>query len=306
MSQYYTGLDVSMNETAICTVNDKGKVVFEDSVTTDPKEIDKCLKTAGFPIEKMSLESGSMSHWLMKELLALGWKISCMDARSIATVLALKQNKTDRNDARGIAEAVRSHSSYVREVYQKSQESVDLGTLLSARRSLVRQRTVLSNTMRGLLKTFGLCLGGSTVEKFPFLIRKKIAEQWPQSLIEKSAKEEVISSQVKAYPALALEALLIPFETLTIELKKIDLVLKKTVKKDDVLKRLMTAPGVGYLTALTYKVIIDEPTRFKNARAVGAYLGCVLPCMHPGKPNDKDVFLKEALKNYGPYLPELA
>lgn len=152
MPQYYTGLDVSMTE------------------------------TAGFPIEKMSLESGSMSHWLMKELLALGWKISCMDARSIATVLALKQNKTDRNDARGIAEAVRSYSSYIKEVYHKSQESIDLGMLLSARRSLVRQRTVLSNRMRGLLKNFGLCLGGSGVDKIPSLIHKKITEQWPQSI----------------------------------------------------------------------------------------------------------------------------
>ena len=161
MPQYYTGLDVSMTETAVCTINDKGKVVFESSVPTNPTEINNCLKTAGFPIEKMSLESGSMSHWLMKELLALGWKISCMDARSIATVLALKQNKTDRNDARGIAEAVRSYSSYIKEVYHKSQESIDLGMLLSARRSLVRQRTVLSNRIRGLLKNFGLCLGGS-------------------------------------------------------------------------------------------------------------------------------------------------
>ena len=87
MPQYYAGLDVSMNETAVCTINDEGKVVFEGNVPTNPKEIDSCLKTAGFPIEKMSLESGSMSHWLMRELLALGWKISCMDARSIATVL---------------------------------------------------------------------------------------------------------------------------------------------------------------------------------------------------------------------------
>jgi len=104
----------------------------------------------------MSLESGSWSHWLISELSALKWNIHCIDARSIAPLLALKTNKTDRNDARGIAEAVRTQSLYIREVHRKSQESIHLGTILTARRMLVGQRTALSNTSRGLLKTFGL------------------------------------------------------------------------------------------------------------------------------------------------------
>jgi len=168
-----------MAETAVCTVNEYGKVVFESTVPTDPKQIDSCLKASGYPIAKMSLESGSMSHWLTKELLALGWEISCVDARSIAAVLALKQNKTDRNDARGIAEAVRTASQYVKEVYHKSQESIELATLLSARRTLVRQRTALSNAMRGLLKSFGICLGFAGKDTLVARIRDKLQETWP-------------------------------------------------------------------------------------------------------------------------------
>ena len=126
MAQCYTGLDVSMEQTDIATVNDKGKIVFEASIKTDPQSIDAALKQAGFPIQKMSLESGSWSHWLVKEISALGWNITCIDARSISPLLALKANKTDRNDARGIAEAVRMQSQYIREVYQKSQESINL------------------------------------------------------------------------------------------------------------------------------------------------------------------------------------
>jgi len=110
MAQYYTGLDVSMEQTDIVTVDDKGKIVFEASIKTNPQSIDAALKQAGFPIQKMSLESGSWSHWLVKEVSALGWNITCIDARSISPLLALKTNKTDRNDARGIAEAVRMQS----------------------------------------------------------------------------------------------------------------------------------------------------------------------------------------------------
>ena len=126
MKQYYTGLDVSMEETAICTVDEKGVIAFEEMVPTKPKLIDMCLKAKGLPIEKISLESGSFSHWLVKELSTLGWKVICIDARSISAVLALNTNKTDRNDARGIAEALRSQCKYSREVYHKSQGSIEL------------------------------------------------------------------------------------------------------------------------------------------------------------------------------------
>ncbi len=126
MTQYYAGLDVSMNETDITVVNEKGKIIFEEKAATNPQKIHDALIKAAFPITKMSLESGSWSHWLIKELTLLGWNITCIDARSIAPLLALKTNKTDRNDARGIAEAVRTESKHVREVYQKSQESMIL------------------------------------------------------------------------------------------------------------------------------------------------------------------------------------
>jgi len=262
MAQYYTGLDVSMEQTDIVTVDDKGKIVFEASIKTNPQSIDAALKQAGFPIQKMSLESGSWSHWLVKEISALGWNITCIDARSISPLLALKTNKTDRNDARGIAEAVRMQSQYIREVYQKSQKSIDLGALLTTRRMLVGQRTALGNTMRGLLKTFGLRLGIVEPSKFSESLQAKIAEQWPET-----------TSPSEEYPVLALKTLARCFETLRKEIKEIDTILNLLSKKDDVLKRLMTVPGIGTLTAITYKVVIDNPKRFNKPRLVGAYLG---------------------------------
>src|SRR5665647_310488 len=157
--KYYTGLDVSMETTAVCTVDENGKIIFEDEIPTEPKLIDMCLKANGYSIEQIALESGSISHWLVKELTKLGRKVTCIDARSLAAVLSLCTNKTDRNDARGIAEALRCNYTSIKLVHQKSQPSIEIGTLLGARRSLINQRTTTSNTVRGLLKTYGIRLG---------------------------------------------------------------------------------------------------------------------------------------------------
>lgn len=270
MAQYYTGLDVSMENTDIVTVDDKGKIVFESSAKTDPKSIDIVLKQAGFPIQKMSLESGSWSHWLVREISAMGWNITCIDARSISPLLALKTNKTDRNDARGIAEAVRVESKSIREVYQKSQESINLGTLIAARRMLVEQRTALGNTIRGLLKTFGLGLGKLEADTFFTSLQTKIAERWPSNI---PPLEKTQNFCFEEYPVLALKSLGKCFEVLRKEVEAIDIFLRLLAQKDDVVTRLMTVPGVGFLTAITYKTVIDNPSRFKTPRLVGAYLG---------------------------------
>jgi len=254
MKQYYTGLDVSLEETAICTVDEKGVIAFEETVPTKPKLIDMCLKAKGLPIEKISLESGSLSHWLVKELKSFGWTVVCIDARSISAVLALNTNKTDRNDARGIAEALRSQCKYSREVYHQSQGSIELGTLLGARRTLVEQRTATNNTIRGLLKAYGICLGVGGNEKIAQSVRDKIINQ-----------QEVTKQGIKP--------LLVIFQTLNKEIEKMEENLLKIAKKDSVVKRLMTVPGVGPITALTYKITIDNPSRFKQPKTVGAYLG---------------------------------
>jgi len=267
MAQYYAGLDVSMDQTDITTVDEKGKIVFEVSVKTDPNSIDAALKKAGFSIKKMSLESGSWSHWLVQELSKLNWNVSCIDARSISPLLALNTNKTDRNDARGIAEAVRTESKCIREVHNKSQESINMGTLLTARRLLVEQRTALSNATRGLFKSFGIRLGPLGTASFSAAVLVKVAEYWPA---ESTSQE---NPNRKKPQVVALEALTTCFETLHQEVSAIDAELHMLAKKDEITKRLMTVPGIGPLTALTYKVVIDNPSRFKNSRFVGAYLG---------------------------------
>ena len=213
--QYFAGLDVAMSSSAICVVDEKGRIICESSIPTNSQSILEYLKSKKLKIEKIALESGSLSHYLVKELLELGLNVVCMDARSLSPSLQVKCNKTDRNDARGIAEALRSESKQVKYVHQKSEESVDLGVLLATRRMLVGQRTALGNTMRGLLKSFGVLLSSTTVNTFADVIREKLEEVWPSTKPENL--EENLSDSSKqtkvppTYLITALESLIQPY-----------------------------------------------------------------------------------------------
>jgi transposase len=251
--KYHAGLDISMKTTAICVVDNDGEIVFEDSVPTEPKLIDMCLKSTGFSIEKIALETGSLTHWLAKELVKLGRKVTCFDARTLSKVLLLNSNKTDRNDARGIAEALRTNNKKAISVYQKSQQSVEIGVFLATRRSLINQRTKASNTVRGLLKAFGIRLG-TTKKDFTKTVREKTI-----------GMQDIVKS--------SLEALLKMFDNLNAEIENLNEALSHSAKKDEVVKRLMSIPGVGPVTASLFKSVIDDPSRFKDSRSIGAYLG---------------------------------
>jgi len=252
--KYYSGLDVAMETTAICVVDETGKILFEDTVPTEPKLIDMCLKASGYPIEMIALESGSLTHWLIEELTKLKRKITCLDARSLSKVLSLNPNKTDRNDARGIAEAIRTNNKYTKIVHQKSQLSIEIGILLSTRRSLINQRSKTSNTVRGLLKSFGVRLGSVGKKSFSEAVRENIAN-----------KQEIVKS--------SLESFLKMFDNLNVEIEILTEALSQFAQEDDVISRLMSIPGIGPITATLFKIEIDDPTRFKDSRSVGAYLG---------------------------------
>lgn len=104
---YYAGLDVSMKATSIAIVDGKGKIVFESSCETEPEVIFQALHDSGFICEKIGLESGCLSFWLIDELKKLNLNATCIESKQMATLIALKVNKTDRNDARLIADAMR-------------------------------------------------------------------------------------------------------------------------------------------------------------------------------------------------------
>ena len=251
--RHYAGLDISMKETAVCIVDEAGKIVTEGFVPTDPTSIAEFLKRTGLTIEKVALESGCLSHWLIKELQQNNIPAICVDARHIAAVLSTTINKTDKNDARGIANALRCNM--YREVYAKSTHSIEQKTLLKARGTLVDQRTHFTNTIRGLLKAFGIRLSCSATTNLFFThVREQIT---------------ALSEPVR----FSIEELLAIAEKLHARIKEFNKRVKGLIAEDEQAKRLQTVPGIGPITAMCFKAEIDNPERFQRSRSVGAYLG---------------------------------
>jgi len=250
--RYYTGLDISMKETVICIVNEEGKVVHKGKSATESEKIAEHLELVKYPLEKIGLESGSLSGFLTVELRKFGLPAICIDARKMAAILSIRINKTDANDAEGIAEAMRCNM--YREVALKTLKETQITTLLKSRKTLVEQRTQVSNTIRGLLKSYGVKIGSVGKSGFPDKVRKLLIGKVEE------AKDGV-------------EGLLKVFEIQCEEIKRISEKVKKIAEDDPEVKRLMTIPGVGAITALSYKVAIGNPKRFSCSRKVGAYLG---------------------------------
>jgi transposase len=249
---YYAGLDVSMKETSIAIVNEIGKIVYETLCASEPDIISEELKNTGLPLEKIGIESGSITFWLIEELQKLDLTAICIESRQMATIIALKVNKTDKNDARLIANAMRCN--LYKQVHHKARESIDVGLQMGARRTLVNIRTKLKNSIRGFMKAYGIRLGSLSQQKFADAVRNIIEHQ---------------DSGVR----LAIEGLLKTYEEVCRNIEKSEEAIKLYCKKDPVIQLLESIPGVGTITALTYKAVIDNPHRFKNPRDVGAYIG---------------------------------
>ena len=152
--RYYAGLDVSMKETAICVVDEEGKIVYEHIQVTDPEEIAKDLERTNLNIVKVGLETGSISRWLTLKLRVLNFSAIAIDTRLMNGILKVTVNKTDENDARGIANAIRA--GMYSEVHLRSDENVELSILLTTRQTLVSQRSKMMLTIRGHLKAVGV------------------------------------------------------------------------------------------------------------------------------------------------------
>ena len=249
---YYAGLDVSMKETAVCILDENKKVIHESMEVTDPTQIKKALNEAGVKLEAVGLETGSISRWLALELLDMSFPVTVIDARLMSNILKVKINKNDKNDARGIAEAIRS-GTYT-EVYLKSDESTQLRTLLHTRHTLVSQRTKLLLTVRGHLKSEGYRPGGfsaATIEERLTPILKKVSNALQKSM-------------------LALIRIILQIEE---EIVEIEQAVEQACEASEEIKLLQTVPGVGPVTACAFVMEIDDPSRFPDARTAAAYLG---------------------------------
>lgn len=249
--QHYVGLDVSLDETAVCVVDEAGALIWRGKCVSTPDSIHEAVAQHAPDATRIGLESGQLSTWLFHELKARGQPVICIDARHAKAALSLRINKTDANDALGIAQIVRV--GWYREVAVKSMDNCAVRTLLTARAQLVTQRTALTNTIRGLLKTFGIVLARGKGARFEPMVQDRIAEQ----------------------PMLAtiIEPTLAVLRVLREQIAVFDRMLHRRARNDPAVRRLMTVPGVGTVVALAYTATIEDPARFKRSSSVAAYLG---------------------------------
>jgi transposase len=254
MPTLYAGLDVSLELTSICVISAEGCIVKEAKVSSDPEAIASILLQLDGSFERIGLEAGPLSQWLFFGLQGSGLPVCCVETRhSKAAIAAMSLNKTDRNDARSIAQLVRS--GWYKTVHVKSVQSQELRTLLTSREFLVNKVRDHENEIRGALRPFGLKVGRVGSGGFAARVRELVADRPRLSL--------------------CMEALLAGREVLLGQLAKLHSALLRVVKNDELCVRFMSIPGVGPVTALAFKTTIDRPERFKRSTDVGAHLGLV-------------------------------
>lgn len=244
------GLDVSLELTSVCVVDSSGKTLWQGRCASTPEAIAATIRARAPEVVRVGLESGPLSAWHWHELRKLELPVVCLDARHAKAALALQLNKSDRNDARGLAQIVRT--GWYREVAVKSWDSQLVRSLLSTRAQLVRMRVDLANQIRGVLKPFGLVAGRGGGQPFMNRVRALVADGPLQELAE---------------------ALIAAWQALDDQIRTLSRRLIALARQDQTVKRLMTAPGVGVLVALTYVSVIDDPKRFATSSSVGAYVG---------------------------------
>lgn len=248
---YYAGIDASLETVNVCVVDEKGSVLLERKIEAEPDAISGLLRSFGRPIERLGLEAGPTASWLYSELRAAGLPAICLECRHVKAGLSAMRNKTDRNDARGIAQLVRL--GWFRQVFVKSDEAQQVRMLLVGRTHLLNKSHDLENCIRGSLKVFGLRIGTVTRRGFEARIME---------LVEGSA-----SLQAIVEPLLRARCAIIE------EFDRLDRLCRQLASRDPVCRRLMTVPGVGVIVALAYRTGVDAPERFSRSRDVGAHFG---------------------------------
>lgn len=248
---YFVGLDVSQKETAICVLDAAGTRVWRGTCVSAPQQIEKAIRNKAGVDARIGLETGPMTPWLVHELRGCGLDVECLDARHARAALKMQLNKTDQNDAEGLAQIMRT--GWYRSVHVKSFDSHRARALLGARAQLVGMTTRLSNHIRGVLKTFGLLPGGIRGMRFDRRVEALVADR----------------------PDIApiVRPMLVAWRQLREQIAGFDKEVRRHVEQSPTCRRLMTVPGIGVLSVLAFVSTVEDPARFSSSRAVGAHLG---------------------------------
>ena len=245
----FVGLDVSQKMTAICVVDGAGRRVWRGQCASDPEPIERVVRRHAGDDARIGLETGPMTPWLVHELRGRALDVTCLDARHARAALKMQINKTDQNDAEGLAQIMRT--GWYRSVHVKSFDSHRARALLGARTQLVSMTTRLSNQIRGILKTFGMLPGA--MRGLPFDRRV----------------EALLADRNDVAPI--VHPLLTAWRQLRAQIGAFDKAIHALTKSNPTCRLLMSVPGIGVLSVLAYVSTVEDPTRFSRSRSVGAH-----------------------------------
>jgi transposase len=248
---YFAGLDVSLEETSICVVDETGRIVKEGRAASEPKALVAALRKIDLKLERVGLEACSLTAWLHEGLTQAGLPAICVETRQANAAMKTMPNKTDRNDARGLAQIMRT--GWFRQVHVKRRQCRLWRSLLVARRTIINEMRSIENVVRAILREAGIKLGTPSRTAFADRVR------------ELAGADELVMSLA--------EPLLVILSTMLKELVHLTKQVLVIVREEKTCRLLMSVPGVGPITALAFRATIDRPDRFTSSRKVGAHLG---------------------------------
>jgi len=249
--KYYAGIDVSLEQSSVCVVDGDGKIVREGKIASDPSQLIAWFVGLGFELDRIGLEAGPMSQWLYAAMKQAGLAVELLETRHVHAAFQTMPVKTDRGDARGIAQLVRL--GWFKSVHCKTLSAQEVRAQLTARKLVKSKLCDVEMSLRGILRGFGLRVGKTTTAKFEGRIRELVAGQ----------------------PTLAFiaDSLLSVHAVLARELKGFERRVLGMARDDHRTRLLMSTPGVGPIVALTYVSAIDDPSRFSSSKMVGPHFG---------------------------------
>src|SRR5918995_1710928 len=248
---HYAGIDVSLESSSVCIVDAQGKIVKEAKVASEPEALIAWFVSQPILPARIGLEAGPLSQWLFAGLKSAGLAVELIETRHVRDAFKAMPVKTDRKDARGIAQLMRL--GWFRPVHCKSLPAQETRALLTARKLLQTKRLDVEMSLRGVLRGFGLKVGPTTARSFPGRARELVA----------------------GHPVLTVvaEALLAARQALGEQLRGLEKRLRDQAREDERARLLMTTPGVGVTVALTFAAAVDDPARFRSSKALGAHFG---------------------------------
>jgi len=247
---YYAGIDVSLKESCVCVLDAGGKVIRETKVASEPEAIIAWFAQLGLAMELIGLEAGPLSQWLFAAMKQAGLAVELLETRHVRNALKTMTVKTDRKDARGIAELVRI--GWFRPVHCKSISAQETRAILTARKLVDTKLHDVEMSLRGILRGFGLKVDKTTATSFAARIRELVdGHPTLQGLVDALLSIREVLARVQGFE------------------KRV----RTMARHNEQAKLLMSTTGVGAIISLTYAAAIDDPARFESSKVVGAHYG---------------------------------